>query len=80
MAALLVFLLGVVAAGIRVLFVRRSTSGDAAGAATYHTIISASAAYGTVLYVNANALILPLLAGCWLGTWATVKYEARSKQ
>lgn len=74
----LVLALGVVAAGIRVLFVQRTGQGKSASAATYHTIISASAAYGAILYVDSNVLVVPLLLGCWVGTYFTVRHAKRA--
>lgn len=73
----LTFALGIVAAWIRVLFTRRTAEGRAVGAANYHTIISASAAWGAILYVGNNRLVIPLLIGCWIGTYAAVVHDHR---
>lgn len=72
------FGLGLGAAAVRVLFTRRTAEGRASSAAIYHTIISASAAFGTLLYVAHAQLVLPLLVGCWLGTYVSVRLDART--
>lgn len=72
---ILTLVLGFVAAAIRVFFTRRANEGKAIAAANYHTIISASAAFGAILYVSRNELVLPLLIGCWVGTAAAVRWD-----
>jgi hypothetical protein len=74
--ALIVFGVGLLASMLRVLFTRRAAEGSAIAAANYHTLISLSAAVGTILYVSEWRMIPALLAGCWLGTWAAVRKDA----
>lgn len=72
---LIVFLVGHLAAWLRVLFTRRCAEGKPAAAATYHTAISLSASVGTILYVSEWRMIPALLAGCWLGTYYAVRWD-----
>lgn len=73
--ALAAFAIGFLCNVLRVLFTRRAAAGLAAGAATYNTFMLAIGVYGTILYVGEPRLTWPLLAGCWLGTFVSVRID-----
>jgi hypothetical protein len=54
--------------------VRRVQAGTAVAAANTAVLLSVIGCVGTIGYVHEHWLVVPYAAGCWVGTWWSVKH------
>jgi hypothetical protein len=76
---LVVFLLAFAYDALWAACVRRVQSGPAVAAANAAVLLSLIGCAGTIGYVHEHWLMVPYAAGCWLGTWWSVRNARRSE-
>lgn len=74
-----VFVAALVMDAVWALYIRRTTEGRAVAAANYAMGIMAFGAINTLAYIKQPVLLLPILAGNWLGTYLIVRHDHQTE-